>query len=592
MIKVKLNEATDDIEIKFKYDVDYIQKIKGIVGAKWNPDTKVWTMPSLLFEGFERLFKGEIMYITPRWVIKETQPPDYSKIYSEIPNKHVILKAPYKLYPFQSFGANFLVHQVKKYKLACLFDDMGTGKTITSIAASIILNSEINLNNYEIPNLVICKSGLKFQWVTDGIDKFTNETSIVIDGGKKKRRKLYDSIKKNPGTYKYVIVGYETIRNDIDILKDFKIGLVISDEAHKIRNRKTKVNTACAKLKAQYYFFLTGSPINGEPDGIFGLSKVGNPKFLGTWTSFEKEYIRYRRTKYGVDKFYKNLDKLTDKTNDISIRRTDKEIDLQLPKIMSHDVYIDMSPQQIMIDEIIIKDFQCIQAQLNNISCIRDLEKRKEIKNKLEGSVKGLMALRVGAADSPELFILSHSAMVRNKYGSLVTNLKSGKIDYLKEQVSEILDSGHKVVIFTKFETMVRILHRELSKMNLCEIAMFTGKMNARQKEESRIRFKTRSDCNIFISTNAGAEGLNLQEAKYLINLDLDWDVGINDQRNKRIRRLDSSFDRVFVTNYISRYSADELVLKALENKKDVIDCLIENNSLQTQQMKQAMSRF
>lgn len=124
-INIKYNEATHEIEASFRYNLDIVNKIKKIPGARWNPDDKIWIIPDLMFSGLEREFKGEIVYMTPRWEITGEPPPDYSKIYAHIQNKPVDLKPPYKPFPFQAFGANFLVEQAKRFKFACLFDDMG-----------------------------------------------------------------------------------------------------------------------------------------------------------------------------------------------------------------------------------------------------------------------------------------------------------------------------------------------------------------------------------------------------------------------------------------------------------------------------------
>lgn len=261
-----------------------------------------------------------------------------------------------------------------------------------------------------------------------------------------------------------------------------------------------------------------------------------------------------------------------------------------MPKIIQQNIYVDMSVEQLAIDKLLQEENENLQNKLHQAQQITDPIVRAEKMEKLKDSVKGLLALRLGAADSPELFLMSNSPAIQKKYGGLVTHKKSGKLDQLKEHVQEIVDAGHKVVVFTKFETMTRIIARELAKIT--EVVTFTGKMNAQEKEKARIKFKTSTSCGCFVATNSGAEGLNLQESKYLINYELDWDIGINDQRNKRIRRLDSTFDKVFIYNYIAKGSADELVVAANERKQNIFDYLIENTSAQSTQMVDFMQKF
>lgn len=596
MLQVKLDEGTGDLEVRFRYNKDYINRMRDIPGTSFvtSPDgsDKYWSVPSLMIEAFDSAFSGEIMYMTPKWVITGEAPPDYNSIYSQVSNISPTLKEPYKPYPFQSFGANFLATMATKYGWSCLLDDMGTGKTLMSITGNLILNEmDADIQQMDIPTLVVCKSSLKYQWISDGVDKFTHSNSVVIDGTKKKRKMLYDQIAKKPGAIEYVIVGYETVREDIDIITKLTVGVAIFDEAHKIRNKETRVNKATRQINSKYNFFLTGSPISKDPSEMFGIGLVGNPKYFGTWKQFQKDYVTVVKTAYGVDYFYRNLHDLKVKIDNVALRRTEKEIDLQMPKIVQQNVRLNMTKVQMDIDAELLRKQEEYVAELISLEGANMTPFNVQKKEKIEGAMKGLIALRMGCADTPELFTMSRSASIVKEYGAIAKkDLTSPKLLQLIEQVTEVVSSGHKIVVFTKFETMTRIIERELSKIT--GVVLFTGKMNAREKEDARLKFRNTDTHNVFVATNAGAEGLNLQCAKYLVNFDLDWDIGINDQRNKRIRRLDSQFDRVFVYNYICNDSADEMVLKSLVNNQILFDYLIENNYEQSNQMKLAMANY
>lgn len=580
------------MEITFKYNQDYIGRMKEICGATYDAGDKKWLVPVSMFNTLENKFNGELMFMTPRWVITGEAPPDYRSLYNHVSNIIVPLKPPYKPYNFQSFGANFVASTALKYNYSCLFDDMGMGKTLQAILGGLILNHCSPYDHYTIPTLVVCKSSLKYQWITDGIDKFTNASSIVIDGTKKKRMKQYEELSSNQGKYQYVIVGYETIREDADILENVDIGLAIFDEAHKIRNKDTLLNKQCRKLKFKYSFYITGSPISKDPAQMFGIGLVGNKKFFGTWKSFKEDYVTAVKTQYGEELFFKNLDSLRGKIDSVSIRRTEKEVSLDMPKIIQQNIYVEMTKAQREIDEDLINRNAAYMEELVDLNSAPKTERNIEKRTQIEAALKGLIALRVGCANTSELFQLSKNKSVVKSYGEL-SKKDSGtspKLKQLIEQVTEIVDGGNKIVVFTKFETMTRIIERELSKITGC--VLFTGKMNSQEKEKARLKFKTDSNYNVFIGTNAAAEGLNLQEAKYLINFDLDWDIGINDQRNKRIRRLDSTFDKVYIYNYIAKGSMDEIVLKSLENNKRLFDYLIENDNVKSESMKLAMASY
>ena len=128
MIQVKLNETTGDIELRFKYNTAYISRLKAIGGCVYKPEEKIWSVSELCFYAVQEEFKGELMYLTPEWQITGGTPPDYSSIYNQVSKITPSLKAPYKPYPFQNFGCNFLATMAIKYGFSCLFDDMGTGR--------------------------------------------------------------------------------------------------------------------------------------------------------------------------------------------------------------------------------------------------------------------------------------------------------------------------------------------------------------------------------------------------------------------------------------------------------------------------------
>lgn len=371
----------------------------------------------------------------------------------------------------------------------------------------MILDREFDFDRYDIPILIVAKSGLKYQWVADGIQKFTDERCVVIDGDTKERMALYDDLKLE--YYKYVITSYELIMNDITTLSKLKIGLIIWDEAHKIRNHRAEKNKASKKLNTKFNIFMTGSPLGNKVEELFGLVSVADPDYFGSYKDFCARHLLVRRGKYGPEVYgYKNLNEITGKIEKIAIRRTDKEVEMQMPKIMESNIEIEMSDTQKVLDDALLAEMDRLSQKAEEIAIYAQNDPAKYMPQleALKGAIQGCIALRMGAADSPELFLMSKSKGVVNKYSQFVKNNKSGKMDQLIDQILEIQSVGYKVVIFSLFETMVQIIMRELAKHKIGAVC-FTGQMDAKQKEASRIAFKTQSYITCFVGTNSAAEG-------------------------------------------------------------------------------------
>ncbi|WP_129597631.1 DEAD/DEAH box helicase [Anaerophilus nitritogenes] len=595
MIRIEQNADNSLLDIRFNYNDEYIRKIKKIPQAFFDPNEKKWIIDKSYIYILEKLFEGEFMYITPRWILLDESVPNYTEMYKEIPILKVALKKPYKPHKFQMFGINFIHKKIIEYGFACLFDDMGLGKTLQAIGVTRLLSKNIlNFNKkYDIPFLIVCKAGLKYQWKEEGVEKFTKLSSVIIEGTAKKRKSLYENaIKKH---IPYIITNYESLRKDIEFIREFKVGCLICDEAHKIRNRETVSHKAVKKVQKEYALFMTGSPINKDPCGIFSLCEIGNEDFIGNHEEYEKRYVTKIYGLYGVEKFYKNLEEFRLKIEQIALRRTEREVAIEMPKIIEQDIYIDMTKNQREIDHYLAVEMSLAVNELAKIVKVirsekyvfmapEEIEEIEQQRKNLDSKVRMFLTFRLQCSDSPELFKMSESDYVHKNIVSLIKSNNSGKLNYLVEHVEELIESGHKVVVFSQYARMVKLISIALKKH---KTVVFTGKMSAAQKNEAVNAFKKNPQVKCFISTNAGAEGLNLQNAKYLINYDIDRDISINDQRNKRIRRVDSMFEKVFVYNYISKDSIDENIVEANKDKKQVFDYLIENNLEKSEALKE-----
>lgn len=593
MIFVEMTDDQEWLEIKFKPVKYHLDRMKSIAGAKFYPDEKLWTLPIECFDDLEETFKGELIWVTPRYMITGENPPPPPNFWAKVGNAPVPgLKMP--LYAFQVFGANFLAYVARMHGFGVLGDLMGLGKTPQAIGGAEIMRAAGEVKK----TLIVCLSPLKMQWQRDGIDKFTDATSVVIKGTPTQRQKLY----KDAQNADYVITSYELVLKDILVLEalqksgKLQFDLIIADEAHKLKNREGKTNNAFAKLKAPFRFFLTGTPVMNRPDELYGLLQAANfaETLFGKFSKFAKKFLNYQYNGRFQDLVgYRNLDELRETFGQYLLRRTDKEVEMDLPDMVEVNDYVEMTPFQKKMDEVLQG---AGERANNNLLRLQKMGASEEELRAAKGAAQGTMNLRIGLFDAPELFTVSNSEKIRDQYGEMVLDAKGGmvspKLERLLDIVEELVSSGEKVVIFTQFKRMVKIIMREIRARQMdTKISTYYGGMDEDMRDAKIMKFKNNKDFKVFIATEAGSTGLNLQFARYLINYDLPWNPAIWEQRKGRIRRLGSAFSKVKIINLMVRGSIDETMYETLEKKQNVFNALVENDARQSKRLSKLSSK-
>lgn len=575
MLRISLGENPKTLDIKFKYNIDYIRRIKQ-TGATFIRPRKAWSLPVSKLGLLEQSFSGELVYLTPRHIILQEPPPPPPDWYKDIPIESLdnYLKLP--LYPYQTFGANFLLYRLEKDGYALLCDDVGLGKTPQAVAAAKILKEQGKINKV----LVVCLSGAKMQWAVDGVEKFTDMTcEVIMTKTKQQRIRLYESAM----TKDVVIINYQLLLTDMALINALKCDMIIFDEIHKIPNHTAKMNRASAALQAKYKIALTGTPLMNKPEDIYGIFDVLKLGCLGKITQFRHQYMNLSFNGYVMELVgCKNLDELRERIKAFWIRRTAEDVGIQIPENMPPIYhYVEPSKLQIELFNELRLEMQTIQDELKKnskkISWERTEEEERQF-HSLNNRFRSILNLMIAASDTLELFGMSKSEHIKEKYETRYTNIKtSPKLDMCKELVEEITNNGNKVIIFTQFERMTRILHREMQQYGKCVV--YHGGMEDDAKTEARNMFQDESDSGamIFIATDAASNSLNLQASRYIINYDLPWNPATVTQRTGRIRRVNSKFSSVFTINIITMGTIDEIIMEALQSKRDLFQVLVEN---------------
>ena len=590
-----------DGRLSIKADYFYRYRIKNLPTARFEPETKEWIIESCILGTLENNFKGELVYKTPRWVILNQPMPDMSKMYQISDASLQVPQLKLKPYDYQNFGIKFLIDKLNKYGFVILADDVGLGKTPQTIGAIkwYIENKGVN------KILIICKKSIKQQWA-DEVNKFTDlSKSFVITytgstpAKRKKSYKIFNDAKSG-----ILITNYHTFLNDTALINAMNIDFVVIDEVHSVKARTGKLNNNIGTVvKNKPTIFLTGTPVMSKPEDIFGIVQMSDLKYFGSYTEFRKRYLtvdtsgRYGARIVGA----KNLDELRNKVQDIVIRRTEYEVAVELPQTIIQEKKCEMDSVQESIllkiqevQDLIGNDIENLKSKQmgNHISAAEFTEKF----NLLEAQSKALIAARQAASTDPRLFLTSNSKMMREKYGAMVpTSYKmSSKTESILDTIEDIVSNSDKVILFTKFKTCAEMIAKDIQAALKQNALLYTGGQNEEQRENAVSLFKNMSNYNILIGTEAMAEGLNLQVAKYVINIDQPDSFAIKVQRIGRVRRVGSQYSNVIIYDMITTstdkaHSKDEERLQNIVNNQNLTDALVNIDEAQRQALIKAM---
>lgn len=592
-----------DGRLSIKSDYFYRRRIKELPTATFDPNTKEWTIASCVLGTLEAKFAGELVFKTPRWVILNQPMPDMSKMY-QISDKSIqVPKLKLKPYDYQDFGIRFMIDKLNKYNFVILADDVGLGKTLQSIGAI-----KWYMENKGVKKiLIVCKKSIKKQW-KDELRKFTDLLSMpnffatYTGSTPTQRKKAYKRFQDADSGV--LITNYHTFLNDTPAIQTMQIDFVVIDEVHSVKARTGKLNNNIGTVvKGKPTIFLTGTPVMSKPEDIFGIVQMSNPSYFGPYNKFRERYIvtdvdfQYGLRIVGA----KNLDELRSKVQDIVIRRTEYEVSVQLPSVILQKKECDMDSTQ----ENIICKIQKKQDEIgDSLQKLNEEESRPhsdkiKIREKIatiEASAKGLIAARQAAATDPRLFLTSNSKMMRETYGVMLpaSYKMSNKTMAILETVEDIVTNGDKVILFTKFRTCAQMIANDIQKNLKEQTLLYTGAENEDQRDAAIDLFRNTVNYNILIGTEAMAEGLNLQVAKYVINIDQPDTLAIKTQRIGRARRVGSQFNNVIVYDMITMStnkarSKDEERLENIQNNQNLTDALVNIDESQRQALIQAM---
>ena len=442
------------------------------------------------------------------------------------------------LYPYQVTGTAFLAGTGR----ALLADDMGLGKTLQAICAATWLKDNEGVTKV----LIICPASLKQQWARE-VAKFTDLQTQIIGGPPSKRASQYRR------QVAFFVLNYELILRDFSVINQtLRPDLIIMDEAQRIKNWRTKIATAVKLIPSRFAFVLTGTPLENRLEDLYSLMQVVDPKVLGPlWRYMVDFHVTDERNKVLG---YRNLSVLRQKLKPVMLRRDRSLVSDQLPERITQRLDVEMTGKQIEIHD----DGMAKAGQLAHVAKRRPLTPSEQ--NRL-------------------IAALQQARMACNSAGLVDKETEeSPKIDELEVLLDEIcLQEGRKAVVFSQWEMMTRMVEKRLNLMNLGYVRLHGGVPTAK-RGDLMDRFRDDDAVQVFVSTDAGGVGLNLQSGSVLVNLDVPWNPAVLEQRNARIHRLGQT-RKVQIITMVAANSYEEQVLALVGNKQNLFDNVVKEDA-------------
>ncbi len=444
------------------------------------------------------------------------------------------------LYDYQKEGITFAACR----KHAVIADEMGLGKTIQAIGTAVIKKELFGFSK----TLVVCPASLKEQWKKE-IEKFTSERAEVVSGTPDERELQY----RESDAF-FLIINYETVLRDQEALNRARFDFLILDEAQKVKNYATKSASAIKNVGRKHVLIITGTPIENKLIDLFSLMSILDPHLLGPLWEFSYRHCLFDHQKPNKINAYYNLSQLKEELKTVLLRREKRKVIEQLPNVQQQDVPVGMTPLQAYyhasyasgIGQIINKKF------LTTF----DLQRLQQLLTGMRMVCDSTYLIDEATNDSPKL----------------------EELRYILLEKLDLKNSGRKVIIFSEWVKMHHLIGQLLLQNNI-GFSELNGSIPVKKRGELIRQFEEDPHCQVFLSTEAGGSGLNLQVADILINFELPWNPAKKNQRIGRIDRLGQKSEKLTIFNFITTESIEERIATGLLVKQNLFDSVLNEGS-------------
>jgi SNF2 family DNA or RNA helicase len=329
---------------------------------------------------------------------------------------------------------------------------------------------------------------------------------------------------------------------------------LILDEAQKIKNYETKTAAAVKRLKAKHTLVITGTPIENRLIDIYSIINTLDPHYLGPLWEFSWQHCLFDPVKPNKINGYYNLQGLNARLADILIRREKRGVLSQLPAIQQKDVPVELSSLQREFHAGYMKGIARIIRK--KYLTPYDLQKLNQLLSSARMVCDSTYLVDEHTRDSPKLLELE---------------------DILFEKL-DIKNQARKVIVFSEWIKTHQLIGGLLRKKGVA-YAELNGRVPVKNRGALIKQFEQDPRCKVFLSTEAGGAGLNLQTADILINFELPWNPAKKNQRIGRIDRLGQKSSKLLIYNLISRNSIEQHIAAGLLVKQSLFDSVLSEGS-------------
>ncbi|MEM7199904.1 MAG: DEAD/DEAH box helicase [Planctomycetota bacterium] len=452
-----------------------------------------------------------------------------------------------ELRPYQRRGHAWVYYLIDQGFGACLADDMGLGKTIQAIA--VILDWRRDETRRE-PILLVCPVSVLGNWRRE-LQRFGPELGVAMHHGKTRPR-TEEGFAQLLKEHNVILTSYHLLQRDEALILGTEFGGVILDEAHNIKNPRTRQSRAARKLRGRFRIALTGTPLENRPLDLWSIMDFLNEGLLGNRSQFlqslEHPIVKQRNQT--------TMSTLARLVRPFVLRRlkTDPEIVHDLPEKSEQVVAASLTREQVMLYENTVR------------RGLADVEGADENIQRRGAILTTLLRLKQ-VCNHPAHYLMDGSALPG----------RSGKLDLLTEMLEEALAEGDRCLVFTQFKEMGALLKTHIEGVVQERILFLHGSVPQKERESMVAEFQAPGDDapRIFVlSLKAGGTGLNLTRANRVFHFDRWWNPAVEDQATDRAFRIGQQRN-VFVHKFVCTGTLEERIQVMLERKREVAENLL-----------------
>lgn len=526
---------------------------KAIYG-NWNPENKGWYYPLnydtflSIKQAFSDLEIHPLVLEHFKQITEEEQKALAFKHDLEIPPIINIIPLKSKLYEHQKSGVAFLLNQ----DTCLLCDELGVGKTLTAIVASIIRKMQGSVSRV----LIICPATIKGVWAGE-IEKHTYEKAVIIEGSKRQRQKQFKYYIDSKALF--LVMNYESVRCDPP---PFRFDYIICDESVRLKSPKAQQTKAIKRIPAKFKNALSGYPIANKIEDIHSQIDWIRPGYLGNRWHFEDRYMIKQTMIIKDHQFkqvlgYKNLKELQTRLIPLYIRRLKSEV-LDLPDKIYEKREVELTTEQMGNYVRMKEEMRVVITNMNE----------EEYQAKARTMLVQLLRLSQ----------ITDGFMTDVTWDKPVWFKNSAKIKELDDLIEEVVESGNKVVVWSRFVLMVNALHERYKKYNAVYL---TGSVPIPERTEMIKQFQTNPKVKVFIGqVQSGGMGITLHAANTEIFMDKAFISPSNIiQATDRLHRLGQK-KSVVIISLIAKNTIDTHWELLLERKRQLAGQIFRDGDL------------